>query len=263
MSDIQYLSYSSINLWLTCGEAWKRKYILKEAQPSSPALVFGSAFHGTVEEIIKWHITGHLDGTGMTRGDVWPMVWGRKMEEEGARVEWGTDTPEQHFNEGVRLLGNPDVQKLIDSITPLEDEAGVFIERKIELRVPGVPIPIIGYIDLMTADGVPGDFKTSSTKWSQDKAEAEIQPLFYLAALHQAGRTVPGLKFRHYVVTKTKTPTAQVIEHSHTWQEVFWLYELIRRAWDGISREVFPVQPGAWLCSSKFCSAWNTCRGRR
>ena len=254
---LEYLSYSSINLYLTCGEAWKRKYILKEAQPSSPALVFGSAFHGTVEEFISGADVRY------TPAELFPFKWRAVLEREGSRVEWGADTPEQHENEGVRILGVPEVYRMIEGITPLVDEQGPYIERKITLNVPGVPIPVIGYIDLMTSDGIPGDFKTSSTKWSQDKAEAEIQPLFYLAALHQAGRTVPGLKFRHYVVTKTKKPDAQVIEHSHTWNEVFWLYELIRRAWQGIEREVFPTNPGAWLCSSKFCSAWSTCRGRR
>jgi hypothetical protein len=257
---IDYLSYSSINLYLTCGEAWRRKYLLKEPQPSSIQLMFGSAFHGTVEEYISTR--GQEEAT-YSPEQLFPYKWRACVERDGYNVEWGADTPEQHENEGIRILSTPEVQKLIDSITPLVDEQGVFIERKIELRVPGVPIPVIGYIDLMTADGVPGDFKTSATKWTQDKAEAEIQPLFYLAALHQAGRTVPGLKFRHYVVTKTKQPAAQVLEHSHTWQEVFWLYDLIKRAWDGISREVFPVQPGAWLCSSKFCSAWSQCRGRR
>lgn len=254
---IDYLSYSSINLYLTCGEAWRRKYLLKEPQPSSPALVFGSAVHGTVEEYIS------DPDRRYTLAELFPVKWQAVMERDGANVVWGADTPEQHANEGVRILNTIEVYRMIEGIMPLVDEAGAYIERKIELRVPGVPIPIIGYIDLMTADGIPGDFKTSSARWTQDKAEAEIQPLFYLAALHQAGRTVPGLKFRHYVVTKTKTPTAQVLEHSHTWGEVFWLYELIKRAWDGISREVFPVQPGAWLCSSKFCAAWSQCRGRR
>ncbi len=254
---LEYFSYSSINLWLTCGEAWKRKYVLKEAQPSTPQLVFGSAVHGTVEEFISDADRRYA------LAELFPIKWRAVMEREGERVEWGADTPEQHQNEGVRILGVPEVYRMIEGITPLVDEQGPYIERKITLNVPGVPIPVIGYIDLMTSDGIPGDFKTSSTKWSQDKAEAEIQPLFYLAALHQAGRSVPGLKFRHYVVTKTKAPTAQVIEHSHTWNEVFWLYELIKRAWDGISREVYPVNPGAWLCSSKFCSAWSTCRGRR
>ena len=242
---IDSLSYSSINLYLTCAESWRKKYLLKQPQPSSPALLFGSVFHGTVEESIGRR--GMEDDTKPLI-DIWRGIWGLKMEQEGSRVEWGTDTPEQHYNEGIRIFGTPEVQKLIDSITPLTDEAGVFMERQVEFRVPGVPVPVIGYVDILTSDGVPGDFKTSSARWTQERAQAELQPLFYLAALHQAGRTVPGLRFRHYVVTKTKRPEVQVLEHSHTWSEIFWLYELIRRVWDGINREVFTVNPHSWLC---------------
>jgi len=129
--------------------------------------------------------------------------------------------------------------------------------------VPGVPLPVIGYIDLMTADGVPGDFKTSRNRWTQGDAEGEIQPLVYLAALHQAGRPVAGNRFRHYVITKTKKPEVQVIEHRHTMMEIFWLFELIRRVWRGIEAEVFPVNPNAWLCSSRYCAYWTQCRGRK
>lgn len=258
---IEYLSYSSINLYLTCAENWRRKYLLKQPQPSTPALIFGSSVHGTVEAALAGKIIDPGNVPPLTA--IWPGVWSNKLEEEGARVEWAADTPEQHYNEGIRILGTPEVQRMVDGIQPFVDEAGVFIERKVSLNVPGVPVPIIGYIDMMTADGVPGDFKTSATRWSQDKAEGEIQPLFYLAALHQAGHKVPGNKFRHYVVTKAKKPEAQILEHSHTWAEVFWLYDLIRRVWDGISREVFTVNPGAWLCGPKYCGYWHECRGRR
>ncbi len=263
MPDLQHLSYSAIQLYLTCPENWRRKYLLKQAQPSSPALIFGSAFHGTVEATIMGKVVEPNPEHRPALAHVWPGVWASKMEAEGDRVEWGADTPEQHCNEGLRLVSDPAVQAMIDGIMPMEDAGGVFIERKVELRVPGVPIPIVGYIDIMTADGVPGDFKTSKSAWSQADAEGEIQPLFYLAALNQAGISVPGNKFRHYVVTKTKKPQAQVLEHSHTWTEVMWLFGLIQQVWRAIEAEVFPTNPNAWLCGPKYCSYWQDCRGKR
>ena len=251
---MQHLSYSSINLYLTCAEHWRRKYLLQQPQPSSPALVIGSAVHGTIEESLV---------SRMPLVQLWPGVWATKLEKDAANIEWGADTPEQHFNDGLRLVSEPTVQQLVDGLTPLVDADGMFIERKVELRVPGVPLPIIGYIDLMTADGVPGDFKTSRNRWTQADAEGEIQPLVYLAALHQAGRPVAGGRFRHYVITKTKKPEVQVIEHRHTMTEIFWLFELIHRVWRGIEAETFPVNPNAWLCSAKYCAYWGECRGKK
>lgn len=258
-TEIQYLSYSSINLYLTCGEAWRRKYIAKEPQVSTPSLVVGSAIHNTIEDYIKVKTT---EGIAAPLVDLWSGYHWAKALEAQPDVEWGADLPEQHYNEGLRLLANPELQQMVNRLTPKQDESGLWIERKVELRVPGVPIPIIGYIDIVTNDGVPGDFKTSAQMWTQDEARDELQPLFYLAALNQLGHTVPGLRFRHYVMTKAKQPKVQMLETQHTWDSIFWLYDLITHVWEAIENEVYVPNPHAWLCGPKYCAAWSKCRGK-
>ena len=225
---------------------------------STPALLFGSATHQTIEDYIAGKATDNGQAAILR---LWDRNWRSKLETE-TNVDWGADTPEQHYNEGIRILGSKDVLALVDGIRPKVDDAGLFMERKIQLRVPGVPVPIIGYIDIMTADGVPGDFKTSSTAWSDQKAKDELQTLFYLGALNQMGISVPKLAFRHYVITKTKTVKMQVIEHHHTWNEIFWLFQLIGSVWQGIERGVYPLNPNTWMCSPKYCSFWGQCRGK-
>ena len=137
---------------------------------------------------------------------MWDSNWRAKVETE-KNVDWGAESPDEHHADGRRILTHKDVLALVDGIRPKVDDTGLFMERKIALNVPGVPVPIIGYIDIMTADGVPGDFKTASMAWTDQKAKGELQPVFYLAALNQLGITVPRLAFRHYVITKAKTPT--------------------------------------------------------
>lgn len=255
---IEYLSYSSINLYLTCSEAWRRKYIAKEPTLSSPALLFGTATHGTIEQ----YLIDRAEGAPLrSLADLWPEKWNAAVERE-PNCDWGTEAPESHFNEGIRLMGNPELQQTVNRLMPARDDQGLFIERRFELKVPGVPVPVIGYIDLVTTDSVPGDFKTAQYAWSQDKAREEIQPLVYLAALHQMGRPSPGLRFRHYVMTKAKQPKVQVIETQHTYESILWLYQLIQRVWRAIEQETFVMQPGAWLCGPKYCSFWSNCRGR-
>lgn len=251
---ISHLSYSAISTYLSCPENFRRRYVEKQPTTTTPALLFGTAFHGTVEQYLVVDRNRSLI-------DVWPEQWGAAVERE-PDCEWGAEMPEQYHNDGIRLVSAPDVVKMIDAIKLRHDDEGPMVERKLELRVPGVPVPVIGYMDIMTADGIPGDFKTSSYAWSQDKAKAELQPAFYLAALNQMGHTVPGLRFRHYVVTKGKQPTARVFEHQRTWGEILWLYELIQRVWDAIEKEVYPLNPSSWLCSPKYCNWWSQCRGR-
>ena len=248
--EIKHLSYSSISSYLMCGAAWKFRYIDKIQTPSSPALVFGSAFHNTIE---RW-----LGGEVQSLTEAWSEEWQKQTEQA---VDWGTDTPEEHFNKGIDMLTNADILNEMQK-TFFTQEGMPVIETKIELSVPGVPLPLIGYIDIITSDRVPGDFKTSSRSWTIDQALGETQPLFYLAAMNLMGYPVPDWRFRHYVFIKTKTPKFQVFEHVHNPGEIMWLFGMIQKVWKGIDCGVFPENPGTWKCTPKWCEYWHMCRGK-
>lgn len=248
---IDHLSYSSITLFLDCAEAWRRKYVAGEKTVATPALVFGSAFHGAVEELVT-----HKDLSKTV--PAWSTAWNKAIEQP---VDWELDTPEEHYNEGVRMLTAPVVQETLLGIMPGQDADGVQIERKVELRVPGVPVPVIGYIDSILSDGTPADFKTSARSWSDDKAQDSLQSLFYLAALNQAGVKI-NWQFQHIVFVKTKEVKVQRITHSHKPGELFFLFELIKRVWMGIERENYLINPTGWRCNPRYCDFYAQCRGR-
>lgn len=247
---IDHLSYSSINTYLYCPENWRRKYIAEEPVKLSPVLVFGSAFHSTVETLIT---------EGGDSLSIWGEKWAAAQKEQN--IYWGEETPEQYYNDGVRMFSNKTLLAEIRKIIPGRDESGAKIERKVELCVPGVPIPIIGYIDVILSDGIPADIKTSARSWTDDQAQDSLQSLFYLAALNQAGIEI-NWKFQHLIFVKTKEPKFQRLEHSHTKGEIFFLFELIQRVWQGIEKEVFPLNPTTWKCGEKYCDYYANCRGK-
>lgn len=249
--ELQHLSYSSITMFLDCPEAWYRKYIAKEPTFSNPNLIFGSAFHGTIED--------HLAGKGDLLS-LWSKNWEKSAHDES--VQWGLDTPEQHFNEGVRMFSNQGIVDSIKSIKPAIDKDGPKIEQKVTLNVPGVPIPVIGYIDCILQNGIPADFKTSKASWSDAKASDSLQSLFYLAALNQAGDTSHNWAFTHFIFVKTKDPKFQKLEHHHKPSELFFLFEIILRVWKAIEREDFVINPTTWRCDPKYCDFYSKCRGR-
>ncbi len=249
--EINHLSYSSISSYLMCAAAWKFHYIDKIQTPTSPALVFGSAFHNTIEQ---W-----LGGKAKSLTDAWSKEW--QKQTEGQVIDWGTDIPEELFNKGIDMLTNQDILTEMQNTFFTHAEMPV-IETKIKLNIPAVPVPIIGYIDIITSDKVPGDFKTSSRSWTTDKALDETQPLFYLAAMNQMGFPVDGWRFRHYVFVKTKTPKLQVFEHVHNPGQIMWLFGMIRKVWKGIEAGVFPENPSTWKCNPRYCEYWPICRGK-
>jgi hypothetical protein len=251
---IEHLSYSSISLYQTCGKAWQYRYIDKVNTATSPALVFGSAWHATVEAMI----IDRPQLTGANPIERWRTAWNAQLE-KNQNIDWGDATAESHFNEGVRMITDLGIQMTIENIRVGGADS---IERKIELNVPGVSVPVIGFIDVITEDGIPGDIKTSAKSWSDDKATSELQPLFYLAALSQAGYPVDGGRFKHYVFVKTKTPKVQVIEHAHNMKEMFFLFGMIQNVWKGIGAGVFVENPNCWMCNAQYCNYWQLCRGR-
>jgi hypothetical protein len=250
---IEHLSYSSISLYQSCPASWKFKYIDNLPTFSNPNLVFGTTLHNTVERYIQ--------GQGKLV-DLWQDNWQKAIKEERSPIVWGVDTPEAICNDGIRMISNPDIIKAIDQLKELHGGGENRIERKVELRVPGVPIPIVGYIDYIARDSIPGDFKTSSKSWTDERAQGESQPLFYLAALNQLGETVPGWKFRHFVFVKTKTPKFQTFESIHTPAECFSLFQTIQKVWKAIQANVFPENTTGWKCDPRYCDFYSKCRGK-
>ena len=255
-SELEHLSYSSISSYLACPKAWRYHYLDKVATPTSPELIFGSTFHDTVESVIA----GRAPGLGPTILQTWSECWEKRIAAQ--EVAWCTDTPEQFHNEGIRILGHADVQKAIHNLVCGYDDQGPKIERKVELHVPGVPIPVLGFIDMIDAGGAVVDFKTSGRSWTADRAQSELQPLVYLSALNQARIDVPGWTAKHVVFVKTKTPQVQVFEHRHSPAQALWLFGLIRNVWRGIESGCFFENPTSWKCSAAVCDYWHLCRGK-
>lgn len=253
---IDHLSYSSVNTYLLCPRSWKFRYLDKLAAPTSPALIFGSAFHNAVENYLARETSTPLVA-------IWAESWKEQLESErNQNIFWGDDNADDMFALGERMLRTKAITETIDAIKPLIQDGEPVIEKFIELGVPGVPVPIIGYIDVITQDGVPCDLKTASKKWYASKAESEAQPVFYLAALNQLGYDLnPEMKFRYYIFTKTKSPAVQVIETKRTIGELMALFGTVVNVWRGIENNVFPCNTNTWKCSAKWCEYWDGCQG--
>jgi hypothetical protein len=243
---VDHLSFSSITTYLSCPRSWKFKYIEDQPKKTSTALAFGSAFHETVEKYVL-----RTEETDIKA--LWTTAWGNQAKK--VTLDEG-DTFEGMQNEGIRMFTSPKVLYEINAIQPPRE-----IEFAVKLTVPGVPVPIIGYIDIIGQDGIPGDFKTSSKRWGDDKAANSLQPLFYLAALNQMGIQTP-MKFRHYVFIKTKEPNTQLIETDFKPANVLFLFSLVQNVWKSISADAFHENPDGWLCSETYCDFWKLCKGR-
>ncbi len=258
--EIDHLSYSSVSLYLSCPQAWRRRYVLMEQVPSSPVLVFGTAFHDALEHLICQTRYRH---ESVEPADVFAWCWLKATE--GKEIDWQGQNPLDLASAGTKMLTHPDVQRVLDGLMPMVDEQGPMIERQVALHVPGVPVPVIGYIDCITDEGIPLDIKTASRMWTQEQAEKELQPCFYLAALNQANFPHnPERAFIHWVTSKPGKQgngiKSQTFFTSRTVGDLFRLFETIFEVWKGIKAGAFPCNTNTWRCP-RYCEYAVLCVG--
>lgn len=249
----QHLSYSQISMYLDCSRKWQGHYKQGFTNPLGEALVFGTVAHNTMEQFVQDKKANLVE--------LWDTAWEAERDKTAFKGIVWEETPDTVYNIGINLFSSNEVYDVLSGIEPMIIENEPAIERFIEWTLEGMP-PIIGYIDCMSNDGVPIDFKTAGRMWPADKAGKELQPLFYLAALDQLGEHSHGYKFRHVVVTKTKNPRIEIFENQRSKEEIEFLEMIVRRVWSGISAGVFIPNPTSFMCSPKYCGTWFECVGK-
>jgi len=251
MPEIEHLSYSSVSLYLECARKWRFRYRDNIKAPSNPSLIFGSVFHATIARIHAAEKEGRIPDPAR----IWELTW---LEEIACQeVDWGGELAESLCNEGMRLVSHAVIQEARKGLAPASDAFGPIVERRFSIRVPGVPVPVIGFIDVITRDGVITDMKTAGRAWTQSQAEQESQPLVYLAAANQLRLPHEPGKFRHVVFIKTREPKVQAFTTEHSAGEVLWIFEVIRDVWRSIEAGLFPPNPKACFAWGRQCEYWH------
>lgn len=260
---MDHFSKSALEKYATCGEAYRRRYIVKEEAPTSSNLVFGIAFHETLEK----YILRKAAGEKVDIFQVWCEEYASELKDHGV-ILFDETSPEEDEQTGLRML-TTEVIDYLDSLKPayyiLVDEEGEHsvpaVEMELNMDIPGVPVPFVGYIDFLGEDGIPVDFKTAARKWSPDKAQKELQPCFYLYGLEQIGRPSPGNWFHHAVITKGSNPSLTIFETQRSQTEIDWALRMAANAYRGIEAGVFVPNPMAWSCSPVYCEFYHNCMG--
>ena len=241
---VDHLSYSSISGYLQCARHWRYRYIDRQPSPSSDALLFGSAWHKMISLVA---------GGGEIKKS-WLEATSKTFE--GTEKSISDDNFNNAVDLGIRMLAVPEIHAAIQGLNPTH------LDYEIELHVPGLPVPVTGFVDMIAADGLTYDFKTAGKKWTQGQADGSLQPTVYLAALQQSSLVSLPASFRYMIFTKTKSPEVQIIDTVRTAADVLAFYELARDVWRAIEAGIYvPNGIGSWKCSQNYCEFWNLCEG--
>ena len=135
------------------------------------------------------------------------------------------------------------------------------IEEAFSFTLPGVPIPIIGAMDLIEEDSagtiIITDFKTSGRAYSKDEVDQNQQLTMYQIAAKRNGYGDREILLRFDTLIKTKTPKFEQYWTTRSQLDERRLIKKAAQVWDGISKGVFVANDTSWKC--KGCAYKQAC----
>lgn len=190
--QVHHLSASSIGMLFRCPRQYYRRYILGEKERPGEAIVVGSFFHEALDFNYRQKISSGVDRPlseiVQYLGDVAvPKV----LEEEGGidNIRWDTD-PNTAHKDSERIT-SAYAHVVMPRIQP------VGTEFKFELAVDGLPVPIIGYVDVWDEE------RTIDTKTGK-QAVSKVKPSWRLQGSIYALAT--GRPTEYHAISRAKTP---------------------------------------------------------
>jgi hypothetical protein len=249
---VSHLSVSSIDLFISCPEKWKRRYLDGEYFPPNGKMVLGSAIHASEAQHYGRVIDGEEGFTTEQVIDEFSAEWNERISRG---VDWGDDNPGELKDSGIAAL-----RVYHDTVVPTIEP--VAVEREFRISWEGVDWDLMGFIDLECADGAVADLKVGK-KLSPGAARVALQPTAYLYVRRAEANPAPRFDY-HQIVRGNKKPSATVMSTTRTDEQLDYFAERLfsiaqDMAWRTETGNWAGAVPGSWFCDPKWCPHWDGC----
>ncbi len=151
---IEHLSPSSINSFLDDKAMWVMRYLFGYKNGGGPAMWRGSAVDRGIGAYFGYEDTPHTEEQSLHLVD---------SQYTGYKAECEYNYPEQEINSNKYLEEKNRLERYFKTALNFYEDLGqpTDYQKKIELQLPDLPVPVIGYIDLMYGDTI-RDIKTTA-----------------------------------------------------------------------------------------------------
>lgn len=190
--EVRHLSQSSIGMLFRCARQFERRYLHGEKEKPGEGIVVGSVFHETLDHNYAQKITSHEDLPMSTLVEYLnDAAYPKVIEEEGGveNIRWDTK-PDVARADAERITA-----AYAGAVMPRIQPIGR--EFKFDIPVVGVPVPIIGYVDVWE-QGRTLDTKTGKNAASKVKPSWQLQGRLYAWAT--------GRPTEYHSISRAKTP---------------------------------------------------------
>ena len=253
---IQTLTQSKANMFFRCGEQFRRVYLEGERMPPGIALHKGVSVHkgaeyanrakaNTNEEAPIDEVTDITRDTFMERTKKYGLFLSKDEKAEKTKIL------------NIGLNESVDLAKAyrID-VSPTHKKVS-FIEEYLMADV-GLDLPIAGKPDFI-ADNKNKDLKTSGKSWPAGKEQTEIQPTIYKMLFKENG--IKNISFEYIIMSNLKSGVKIDLRTvKRTEKDEILLIRRLKKMIDTLNAGIFlPAEPGAWVCTPKWCGFYYSC----
>jgi len=263
------LSWSQMNLYMTCGERYYRKYVLKTPQPNSSNLAHGRMLHEVMEEMHKYKMINNNEMPDRERHQ--DMISDLVQNFDAEVDTWDVKVPDANVAEtSARELSDIYYEERLPQVRP----------RAVEHKVVGLVrgrVPFQGFIDLVDKNPmepddytdplvdphvpVPGDVIIDLKMTGKKYGPRDVQDHPQLT-LYAAMTGVMDVGFDLLIQKKNSEYVGQRAIRSIADKE--HVFDLVEDVAAGISSGYFPkTSPMSWACDEKWCPYYGSCRGRK
>ena len=256
---LAYLSASRLKSFLTCRLRFYFEKVLGLKAPASPALQVGKAVHAGLQ---------HFNLARWRGGDASPAATLQAYDksfgelEQAEPVDYGDSSRQDSIDTGSRVL-----DAFLGSELARDPRRVLGVEAYLRQEGGGLPLPLVGIVDLVVEGNVPVDYKTvAATPNLEDEGwQHEVQLVAYNLLLRDATGEEPGPgELVHLVKLKTPKIIKQVLPPV-TQTQIDRLKALADVYVHGVSREDYHPSPGMqcrWCSYRTQCAAWARSKAR-
>lgn len=204
------ISATSYTMYNNCPQQWRFNYILHLLKKEGKALKIGKIYHECLE----------LFHSGTPIEEVLRAAEAQSDKEDFALIEMLFD----------KYIKNPVEGNVIET------------EYRFSIDIPGLDIPLYGFIDRIDEDkGV--EYKSTSKKWKDADADNIQTDIYLYALLKKFGKPMPIV----YSVNNKKTKVApQIITISKTKEEIISIEERLIKFVSDVNSKTFDPIPGGY-----------------
>ncbi len=252
---MEYLSSSQINLYSQCSLKYKFQYVDLLPKPFKPSgLAFGSALHSA----LAWFHRESMTNGGVPLEKLYRIFdadWYSQRTETEIRYKAG--------DEEMRLAVMAKEMLALYCRQPPKRAKGAEVPFSVPLIEPGNGnnplIDIEGVIDLIEADDVITEFKTSAQTIDSKDADQSLQLTIYSYAFEKLYQRPPKtLKLVDFV--KSRKPKLVTLETRRDVESYKRLYGITAQVLKGINLKIFFPRTSFWCKDCEYaehCQSWS------